>query len=522
MLRRLAIALTALLAATGAVVVAGYLFIFAAGTDRAAAAVPADASAYLTVYLQPTTGQQLNLAAMLGQVPGFEDAAGLDEKLHEISARFLGEAGIDYEADVRPWLGNQVALAASAPASVSDPASSTSLLLLVGVKDRALADASLADLADARGLSPERATYQGVAIFVDPAASWALLDDLLLVATDRQMLERALDAAADRRPSLADDADFNGAMRRLPPDHLAAGYVNLGRIAASSGAAEAASGYSAMGVALIAEPDGLRLEGSAPFRDDGASESARHAFAAAAQVSTSAAWMPPQTQAAAVMFDVHGLLSDLERGLADQPAAADLLASLNQLRALAGFGLGISIDDDVLPLLDGETAVAISGISAGTLHGQLIVRPPDPSAAARTLDRLQSGLAGAGATVSQRPAGDASVVSVEVPQIGGAAWAISGDVIVLGLTYDDVAAGLTAGSGESLADVAAYRAAWQLAGDRGGNELYVDIGSIADASPDTLGMTGDARDILLSISALGLSLPARDDTSQLRAALTVR
>jgi hypothetical protein len=109
-----------------------------------------------------------------------------------------------------------------------------------------------------------------------------------------------------------------------------------------------------------------------------------------------------------------------------------------------------------------------------------------------------------------------------VPQIGGAAWAISGDVIVLGLTYDDVAAGLTAGSGESLADVAAYRAAWQLAGDRGGNELYVDIGSIADASPDTLGMTGDARDILLSISALGLSLPARDDTSQLRAALTVR
>ena len=68
MLRRLAIALTALLAATGAVVVAGYLFIFAAGTDRAAAAVPADASAYLTVYLQPTTGQQLNLAAMLGQV----------------------------------------------------------------------------------------------------------------------------------------------------------------------------------------------------------------------------------------------------------------------------------------------------------------------------------------------------------------------------------------------------------------------------------------------------------------------
>jgi hypothetical protein len=114
------------------------------------------------------------------------------------------------------------------------------------------------------------------------------------------------------------------------------------------------------------------------------------------------------------------------------------------------------------------------------------------------------------------------VVSADIPQVGTVSWAIAGDVIVLGLTYDDVAAALAAGAGESLADGAAYRAAWQLAGDRGGNELYVDIGSIADRSPDALGMTGDARDILLSISALGISLPARDNTSQLRAALTVR
>ena len=76
--------------------------------------------------------------------------------------------------------------------------------------------------------------------------------------------------------------------------------------------------------------------------------------------------------------------------------------------------------------------------------------------------------------------------------------------------------------GDSLAGGSSYAAAWQLAGDRGGNELFVDIGSIVDRSPDTLGMTGDARDILLSISALGLTVPARDDTSQLRAALTVR
>jgi hypothetical protein len=518
-LRRLVIALTTLLSLVGVVVVAGYLFIFAAGTDRAAAAVPADADAYVTVYLQPTTGQQLNLAAMLGQVPGFEDAAGLDQKLHEISARLLGMADIDYEADVRPWLGNQLAAAAFGGPTLADQ---PRLLLVAAVKDRALAEGSLDDLATGRGLAPTAATYQGTRISVDPAASWALLEDQLLVATDRLTLEAALDAAANRRPALADDAAFNAAMRRLPPDHLASAYVNLAEVATEAGSQDTASGYTSLAVAAMAEPEGLRLEGSAPFNADAASEDARHGFELAAQVGTAAEWMPADTEAAAVLFGLHGILAEAERGLNGQPAAADIVTSLIQLRALASFGLGINIDQDVLPLLDGEVGVAISGLSTGTPHGQLIVRPPDPAAAVAILDRLRGGLSGLGASVTERPAGAYSVVSVSAPQVGAASWAVADDAIVLGLTYDDVAAAIAASEGESLADSPGYRAAWQLAGDRGGNELFVDIGSIAERSPDSLGMTGDARDILLSISALGITVPARDDTSQLRAALTVR
>ena len=60
---RLVIALTVFIGLVGATVVAGYLTIFAAGTDRAARAVPADAIAYATVYLQPSTGQKMNLAS---------------------------------------------------------------------------------------------------------------------------------------------------------------------------------------------------------------------------------------------------------------------------------------------------------------------------------------------------------------------------------------------------------------------------------------------------------------------------
>jgi hypothetical protein len=518
-LRRLVVALTTLLGLVGVVVVAGYLFIFAAGTDRAATAVPADADAYLTVYLQPSSGQQLNVAAMLGHVPGFEDAAGLDQKIHEISARFLGEAGIDYEADVRPWLGNQVSLAAFARSPAQDQ---PRVMLVVAVKDPALAEASLGDIAAGRGLSPSSESYQGVPISVDPVASWALVEDQLLVATDQATLEAAIDATANRRASLADDSGFTAAMRRLPPDHLASAFVSLGALADAAGTTDAASGYSSLGMAIIAEPQGLRVEGTAPFQSEAASEEARRGFALAGQVPSVVDWMPADSQVSVVVFGLRRILQDAEAGLAGQPAAADLISSLNQLRALAGFGLGINLDQDVLPVLDGEVGLAISGLSEGMPHGQLIIRPPDPAAARATLERLRKALGGAGASVTERPAADATVVSVEMRQVGSASWAIAGDVIVVGLAYDDVAAALRTRAGSSLADSAPYRAAWQLAGDRGGNELFVDIGSIADQSADTLGMTGDARDILLSISALGITAPARDDTSQLRAVLTVR
>jgi hypothetical protein len=519
-LRRLVIALTTLLSLVGATVIAAYLLVFAAGTDRAAGAVPADASAYVTAYLQPSTGQQLNLATMLGNVPGFEDAAGLDQKFHEISARFLGQAGIDYQADVRPWIGNQLSLAALA----GDAPAAPRLLLVAVVKDPAAAEAAVPRIALGRGLADDPVTYQGTSIHVAPEASWALQDDLLLVASDRATLEQALDASAGRRASLSDDAAFNAAMRRLPADHLAAAYVDLSGAAATSGIEGGLPGYSTLSVALVAEAQGLRLEGSAPFADEAADDASRSAFARAGQVSSVAEWMPADTQLAAVVYDLGDLLDTAESGAELIPGGADVFSSLNRLKFLAALGLGIDFDEDVLPLLAGECGLAVVDPLSGAPRGQLVLRPPDPAAGEAALDRLRTALAGSGAAVTEQPVGNVVVVSVQVPQVGELHWAVVPDagVVIVGLTHDDVAAALSTASGASLADNPRYPEAWRLAGARGGNELFVDIGALADASPDALGMTGDARDILLSISALGVTLPARDDMSQLRAALTVR
>jgi hypothetical protein len=519
-LRRLAIALTTLLGLVGATVVAGYLLVFSVGTDRVAAAVPADAAVYATVYLQPTTGQQMNLSALMGNVPGFADAASLDQKIHEISARFLGQAGIDYEADIRPWIGNQLSVAARPGATLADQ---PRWLLLASLKDSALAQAAMDRIAVGRGLTGSATTYQEAPITVADGLAWAVQPDLLIVAPDRGALEEALDTYADRRPSLADKPEYIAAMRRLPADHLAAAYLDLEGLAATAGIDDQLSGYSAAGAALIAEPTGLRLAATAPFDALAAPSAARAAFALASEPSSLADWMPPDTQAAAVIFGLRQSVETVEEGLAGEPGGAEITDALGQLRGLAAFGLGINLDDDLLPLFDAEAGLAATDLTAQSPRGQLLLRPSDADAAAASLERMRMAVEQHGGQVTERDERGITVTSVDIPQVGSLSWAMSEGVIIAGLDFQDVASALAArSSGDSLAQADRYRAAWQLAGGRGGNEAYVDIGSVVDSSGDALGMTGDARDILLSIAALGMTAPARDDTTELHAVLTVR
>lgn len=520
MLKRLAIALTTLLTLVGAAVVAGYLLVFAVGTDRAAGAVPSDATAYVTVYLQPSTGQKMNLATLLGHVPGFADAAGLDQKLHEISGRFLGQAGIDYEADVRPWIGNQVSLAVRPGARLADP---VDVLLLLSVKDPALATAALDRIATSRGLVATSEPYQGQPVSVAEGAAWAMLEDLVVVANDRALLEDALDAEFGRRASLADTASYAAAMRRLAADHLAAAYLDLLRVADAADAGDQLVGYSTVSAALLVEPDGIHLRATAPFDDDAAPAEAREAFAVATEPSSLAEWMPTETQAAVVFFRLHQLLVAAEAGLAGQPGGQEMVNALSQLRALAAFALGINLDDDLLPLFDAEAGLALHDLTTATPAGQLFLRPLDPEAAAAALARMREAIVAHGGTATDQDADGTAVTTIEIPQVTSLSWAISDGVIVAGLGFEDVAAALAARTaGQTLAEGERYDAAWDLAGDRGGNEAFVDIGAIADASDDALGTTGDARDILFSIGALGLTAPARADATEFHVVLTVR
>lgn len=521
-MQRLVIALTTLLSLTAAAVLGAYLFVFAAQADRAARAVPADTAVYATLYLQPSTGQKLNLGVLMSHVPGFADSALLDQKIHEIAARFFNEAGIDYEADVRPWLGDQVALSVQ-PDGV-DP-ERADVLAVIDVKDRAAAEGALERIASAVGLAVQPEDHDGVTLSVTADTTWALLDDVLLVGSSADAVRGGLDADAGRVDSLAGSIAFRQAMDDVAADHLASIFVDLEAFGSSAGLGEQFGGYRTASLALLIEPDGLRIEGSAPFDAETASEHANEAFALSSEPSSLAEWMPDSTQAELVVFGLSQSLQAVEDEIGGVDGGDEIVGLLTQFRAIAALGLGINLDTDLLPLLDRETAVAVSGLEAALPTGQLLLRPSDPDTAAAALDRVRSALEERGASSDTQEVGGVTVTTVAVPELGTVSFAMAEGVIIVGLSAEDVAAALAArASGDSLAEDDRYTSSWELAGDRGGNELWLDVGALVDAAGDELGVTGEARDILLQAGALAMTVPARPDEarSDFHVVLTVR
>ena len=178
--------------------------------------------------------------------------------------------------------------------------------------------------------------------------------------------------------SLATQPAFTDAMDEQPNDYLASFYVDLAGLAEASGATADLGRVTTASAVLVAEPDGLKLSGSAPLS---AGSGADPSAAPAAQQGTLTGWMPEGTLAEVTVFGLRGAL---EAGLAvagEVPEGEEVTSALDTLRALAAFALGVDLDADVLPLLDGETALAIGGIGA---DGDAIGPAAPPSRPTRT------------------------------------------------------------------------------------------------------------------------------------------
>lgn len=513
-MHRLVIALVTLLGLTAGSVVAGYLLLLSGSPDRLATMAPTGTAAYVNVYLNPSVGQQLNLEELIGRLPGFADESSLDAKVDRIIGNLLSGTGIDYETEVKPWLGDQLAIAIWPPA---DGGTELTAVAMMAVKDLAAAEDAIAGVFDVAAAGVGSEPYRGVVVHVADGTAYAFVDDALVIGSVAADLHPVIDVA-DGGEALADRSAFRAAMSRVPPDHLASAFVDVA-VLASGAASDAEENLpSAMSMALTAETDGLRLTGSMPVETVGDGSDAGQGLVAD--------WIPSNALAAAVLFDLPQALEAAEGALGGT-GGSEALGLLDTVRALAAFGLGLDVDADILPLLDGETGIAITAFGDGLPSGQLILRPDDPNAARALVARIVDRLVSIGAQTTAESREGIEITALAVPDVGNIAYTIVDGTVLIGFSVDDIADAVAAHAGADAGALSAsdrYRSALELAGGGGGSRVYVDLGALVELGAlDTIGLAlpDDARDILSRLGAIGVVLPPRTDSIEFNAAITV-
>lgn len=436
------------------------------GPGGAADVVPADVALYGVVDTDFEGGQWEAVQELAALFPGGEDLIGrLVEEIEEADGQEL-----DFEQDVEPALGPEVAFVLLAPESGSED-------------EEAFVVLTQPDDEEALRRLLEREDEPGVSQAVD---EWHA------IAEDQATLDRFLAAREGSR--LSDSEDFQEAMDGLDEDVLVSLYANLETVQGALEDEPDVFGFfpggeaPAFGGTAKAEDDGVRLDGRLVYAED------------VEDTPFSAESYEPELPDE-VPGDVLAYFSfnNLERGIsAYRDAFAEAEPELESQIGMAEAFLGISLEEDIGPLFAGEGAVYVR---RGALIPEvtLVTRVEDEEEAAGTLDSVVAGL---GAFTGSGEAQRREVDGVEVrevpisPPVSLSYAAFDGLLVVT--TGADGIADLRE-DGDRLADEDAFGDALDRAGVPGETSgfAYVDLEEtlplLFGYAEAGLGETSDAR-----------------------------
>ncbi len=340
----------------------------------AAAVVPEDVAVYVSV---DTSFRGNQWRAVQGLVSSFPDGEGaLEELLDEAAAG----AGLSGGEDLRNALGPEVGIAVL---ELSEGSEEDLPMVFLTQPDDEDAFEQLLE-------NSERAVREEV-------RGWQV------VATDDATLDRYLEALDG--PSLEDSQAFEETMDDLEEDALVQLYVDVGALPGELSALLPAGRAPSLGAVLRAEDDGVRVEGRM-VSAEGAEESGP-------------AFEPYEAELPEkVPGDVLAYISFKDLGSAISDNAGALGARLGMAEAM----LGLSLEEDIAPLLAGEGALYVR---AGTRQPAItfVSEVDDEKAALRTLDKLAGLGSSAGIPLSYAVVDGLLVVSTSETEIG----AVRGD-----------------------------------------------------------------------------------------------
>ena len=492
----------------------------------AASIIPADALAYVNVSLdrgRPAVSQTLTLAAKLPDYPLAAAAV-----LTRLSAILGGGHAVDFATQIRPWLGNEAALAL-----LDTPTSTAGSLIVLSVTDETRARAFLRS----SGAS-SRGTYRGTPLVAySSATELAFVQGFLVLGQDASV-RAAIDVATGATASLASDSTYRRASAGEPAGRVLDAYASVAgvrRLLAPQAGVVGALGdllyqpaLQGVTIALSPAPGGARLQVHSALDPTLAklSPPATPAF-----VPTLQNVMPA---GAILVLDVTGL-DRVAPQVLNAGSAAGVAGGIGPLLARLGSALtseGVNVHD-IVSIFHGETAVAI------VPHAQspalvIVARIADTTRVRTELAELEIPLA---QLFKPPSSGPGQVPVFNDRQVGGITdhelalsggleldYAVSGGLVVISTSSQGIAA--VAERDHTLAQDPSFRFVAGQRPARVTSLVYLDFTRLLALGEQT-GLTGSARFRALrgdleKIRAIGLSSTRGPDQSSAELSIRIR
>lgn len=232
--------LTLALAAGAAVGVVAYTKL-SGGGPQPADVLPASTVAYLRLDLDPSASQKIALLDLIDRVPQVKQELGLEDVDSQADLREVAftdwfgledACGVDYEDDVKPWIGERVGLGLVGGFEITDDEAETELsiaensVLVLQVTDEDKAREGITKLVQECGVLEEIAGELGEDLD-EPGI--AFRDGYALVTISPDSAD-AVDAAADEGTLGADNDKFTNDMDSLGEDGVASVWYDQGAL----------------------------------------------------------------------------------------------------------------------------------------------------------------------------------------------------------------------------------------------------------------------------------------------------
>jgi uncharacterized protein DUF3352 len=384
--------------------------------DEALGYLPKDAPFAVAIDTNLKGDQYQALGRLAGKFPF---GGQLERQLEQQIER---GGNVNFDKDVRPLLGNPFVVGAVNARSFAGDRSSDQFVGAIKAKDGGkLEDFVRKEGAEEDGEKNGAKLYRG-----DDGDSFAIKDDVLIVAGTKQVLEGALEQR--ERDDRLDKETFDKALRGLPEKSLLRVYSDVGGLIQADPDARQArrvdwvAALRTLGLTASAANDGISIDFK--LHTDGRELQEEDLPIAAGDEAPEIVRRP----------------GELGIGLRDPSQIVDFAQAAGQAVDPAGFGqfqaakvqierrLGVDIDRDIVDQLTGDVSVNVAPNGRFGLRAEL----KDPAAFERTLRRVADTLPRVAQSLG------AGTVGLAKPKRGGDFYALAqpdGDSIVFGVVH---------------------------------------------------------------------------------------